>query len=191
MQRVRYGDSIIPGAILAGGSQQTAAIGGAVIEAYRALVAELLELAGSDSPLAGLSVDEVVSESGGVAKLGEPARRESYSSILERAQRDSVTAAETASLPHRDDALVDAFVRRDILRGAGQWGHRRNTRQPLLRVLRHRAHHQSQDRADTPMGAHGVGEIGITRVGAAVANAVLNATGRRVRELPITLDKLL
>ena len=43
----------------------------------------------------------------------------------------------------------------------------------------------------TPMGAHGVGEIGITGVGAAVANAVFNATGRRVRALPITLDKLL
>jgi len=43
----------------------------------------------------------------------------------------------------------------------------------------------------TPMGAHGVGEIGITGVGAAVANAVFNATGRRVRELPITLEKLL
>jgi xanthine dehydrogenase YagR molybdenum-binding subunit len=43
----------------------------------------------------------------------------------------------------------------------------------------------------TPMGAHGVGEIGITGVGAAVANAVFNATGRRVRGLPITLDKLL
>ena len=42
-----------------------------------------------------------------------------------------------------------------------------------------------------PMGAHGVGEIGITGVGAAIANAVYNATGRRVRELPITLDKLL
>jgi xanthine dehydrogenase YagR molybdenum-binding subunit len=43
----------------------------------------------------------------------------------------------------------------------------------------------------TPMGAHGIGEIGITGMSAAVANAVYNATGRRVRELPITLDKLL
>ncbi|TVT61661.1 aldehyde oxidase [Amycolatopsis rhizosphaerae] len=40
-------------------------------------------------------------------------------------------------------------------------------------------------------GAHGFGEIGITGVGAAVANAVYNATGKRVREPPITLDKLL
>ncbi len=42
-----------------------------------------------------------------------------------------------------------------------------------------------------PMGARGIGEIGITGVGAAVANAVYNATGKRVRDLPITLDKLL
>jgi xanthine dehydrogenase YagR molybdenum-binding subunit len=43
----------------------------------------------------------------------------------------------------------------------------------------------------TPMGAHGVGEIGITGVGAAVANAIYNATGKRIRDLPLTLDKLL
>lgn len=43
----------------------------------------------------------------------------------------------------------------------------------------------------TPMGARGIGEIGIVGVSAAVANAVYNATGRRVRDLPITLDKLL
>ncbi len=41
------------------------------------------------------------------------------------------------------------------------------------------------------MGAHGVGEIGITGVAAAVANAVYNATRKRIRDLPITLDKLL
>jgi xanthine dehydrogenase YagR molybdenum-binding subunit len=42
-----------------------------------------------------------------------------------------------------------------------------------------------------PMGARGLGEIGITGVAAALANAVYNATGKRVRDLPITLDKLL
>jgi xanthine dehydrogenase YagR molybdenum-binding subunit len=42
-----------------------------------------------------------------------------------------------------------------------------------------------------PLGAKGIGEIGITGVAAAVANAVYHATGHRVRELPITLDKLL
>jgi xanthine dehydrogenase YagR molybdenum-binding subunit len=43
----------------------------------------------------------------------------------------------------------------------------------------------------TPLGAHGIGEIGITGVAAAVANAVYHATGTRVTDLPITLDKLL
>lgn len=42
-----------------------------------------------------------------------------------------------------------------------------------------------------PLGARGVGEIGITGAAAAVANAVFHATGKRVRDLPITLDKLL
>ncbi len=42
-----------------------------------------------------------------------------------------------------------------------------------------------------PVGVKGIGEIGITGVPAAIANAVYNATGRRVRDLPITLDKLL
>ena len=41
-----------------------------------------------------------------------------------------------------------------------------------------------------PMGIKGVGEIGIVGVAAAIANAVYHATGKRVRDLPITLDKL-
>jgi xanthine dehydrogenase YagR molybdenum-binding subunit len=42
-----------------------------------------------------------------------------------------------------------------------------------------------------PLGIKGVGEIGIVGVPAAIANAVYHATGKRVRDLPITLDKLL
>ena len=41
-----------------------------------------------------------------------------------------------------------------------------------------------------PLGARGIGEIGITGVAAAIANAVYHATGVRVRSLPITLDKI-
>jgi xanthine dehydrogenase YagR molybdenum-binding subunit len=42
-----------------------------------------------------------------------------------------------------------------------------------------------------PLGIKGIGEIGITGVVAAIGNAVYHATGTRVRDLPITLDKLL
>ena len=47
------------------------------------------------------------------------------------------------------------------------------------------------DLAFNPMGARGMGEIGITGAAAAVANAVYHATGKRVRDLPITPDKLI
>ncbi|MDQ6860094.1 MAG: xanthine dehydrogenase family protein molybdopterin-binding subunit [Verrucomicrobiota bacterium] len=47
------------------------------------------------------------------------------------------------------------------------------------------------DFAFNPIGARGMGEIGITGIAAAVANAVFHATGKRVRDLPITPDKLL
>ncbi|MCJ2127149.1 aldehyde oxidoreductase molybdenum-binding subunit PaoC [Methylobacterium sp. J-077] len=47
------------------------------------------------------------------------------------------------------------------------------------------------DPMSSPMKAKGVGELGICGVGAAVANAVYNATGIRVRDYPLTLDKFL
>nr|WP_145547287.1 aldehyde oxidoreductase molybdenum-binding subunit PaoC [Variovorax boronicumulans] len=47
------------------------------------------------------------------------------------------------------------------------------------------------DPMSTPLKAKGVGELGICGVGAAVANAIYNATGVRVRDYPVTLDKLL
>ena len=42
-----------------------------------------------------------------------------------------------------------------------------------------------------PMGSKGIGELGIVGTAAAIANAVYHATGIRIRDLPITLDKLL
>jgi xanthine dehydrogenase YagR molybdenum-binding subunit len=42
-----------------------------------------------------------------------------------------------------------------------------------------------------PLGARGIGEIGITGAAAAVANAIYNATGKRIREYPITPDKIM
>ncbi len=47
------------------------------------------------------------------------------------------------------------------------------------------------DTVISPVGARGIGEIGITGITAAIANAIYNATGKRVRDLPITPDKLL
>src|SRR5437868_10466460 len=50
---------------------------------------------------------------------------------------------------------------------------------------------EEADPISSPMKAKGVAELGICGVAAAVANAIYNATGVRVRDYPITLDKLL
>jgi len=48
-----------------------------------------------------------------------------------------------------------------------------------------------QDEKVSPLGVKGLGEIGIVGTAAAVANAIFHATGKRIRDLPITLDKLM
>ncbi len=50
---------------------------------------------------------------------------------------------------------------------------------------------EEKDPNVSPLGVKGVGEIGIVGTAAAIANAIYHATGKRVRSLPITIDKLL
>ena len=50
---------------------------------------------------------------------------------------------------------------------------------------------EEHDEVVNPIGAKGLGEIGVVGVAAAIANAVFHATGKRIRELPITLDKVM
>ena len=50
---------------------------------------------------------------------------------------------------------------------------------------------EEHDAHDNPLGVKGLGEIGIVGVAGAIANAIFHATGKRIRDLPITLDKLL
>lgn len=48
-----------------------------------------------------------------------------------------------------------------------------------------------EDKLVNPIGAKGIGEVGIVGVAPAIANAVFHATGKRVRDLPITIEKLM
>lgn len=245
---VAYGDSSFPGNLLAGGSSQTASIGGAVIAAQRALVEQLLALANDDSPLAGLRAQEVGGRDEGLCELADPSRWESYAEILGRAGRDELTVVASASDPEEMQAYsmhsygaifcqvrVNAAtgeIRVDRVLGSYDCGRIINAKtaasqfrggiimglglalmeetnfdERTARIMNpslaeyHLPVHLDVPRIDliwtdipdpnAPMGARGIGEIGITGVGAAVANAVYDATGRRVRDLPITLDKLL
>lgn len=244
----RYADSTLPGVVLAGGSQQTAAIGASVIAAHHKLVKELLRIAGNRSPLSGLLPDEVGGRDGGLCALDDETRFESYAALLARAKLDEVSAEAEAPMPfelqhwsmHSHSALfcevrvhaVTGEVRVSRFLGSFDCGRiinaktaasqfrggivmglglalmeetlfdERNGRvmNPSLADYHVPVHLDVPDidiiwneEADphTPMGARGVGEIGITGVGAAVANAVFNATGKRIRDLPITLDKVM
>ena len=48
-----------------------------------------------------------------------------------------------------------------------------------------------EDKFVNKLGIKGIGEVGIVGVAASIANAIFNATGKRIRELPITPDKLI
>ncbi|MFZ5780389.1 MAG: xanthine dehydrogenase family protein molybdopterin-binding subunit [Pseudomonadota bacterium] len=242
------GDSSLPAGPMAGGSAQTVSIAGAIMAATDKLTAELLRLAGNDSPVAGLRAGDVRLAEGGIAGLEDPSRRESYGSILARAGREavSVTAAGSAPLEmlkfamHSSSAIfcelrvsaVTGEIRVDRLLGAFDCGTILNpktaasqfrggmimglglalTEETLFdersgRIMNatladyHIPSHLDVPEIDvmwtgipdprSPLGARGIGEIGITGVAAAVANAVFNATGKRVRDLPISLDKVL
>lgn len=250
MEKVQFchGDSHFPGVVLAGGSQQSASIGSAVMAAQHELITELLKLAGKDSPLHGLKPDEVIGHDGGLSKRDERTRYESYVDILTRAERDELVVEGSAPPPleaqhwsmHSHGAMfcevrvnaitgetrVSRFLgsfdcgrilnaktassqfRGGIVMGLGlalmeetQFDERNGRIMNPSLAEYHVPVHMDVPEIDVmwtdipdpraPMGARGVGEIGITGVGAAVANAVYNACGKRIRSLPITLDKLM
>jgi len=245
---VTIGDSSLPFASFAGGSSQTASLAAAISAASGKLAAQLMRLAGNDTPLAGLKPSEVEFADGGLRSVQDPIRQESFASILGRAGRRELSVVGESGTPlevlkfsmHSTSAIfcelrvseVTGEIRIDRLVGAFDCGRILNaktatsqfkggmimglgmalTEETLLDERTGRI--MSTSLADyhvpvhldvpdievlwtdipdprTPLGARGIGEIGTTGVAAAVANAVFNATGKRVRDLPLTLDKLI
>lgn len=243
-----YGDSTLPGAVLAGGSQQTAVVAAAVTAAHAALCGELLKLAGRESPLAGLKPEQVRSRDGGLCKVDDAGRWESYADILARAGRDDVDVSAKAPPSQESEHwsmhsygaifcearvnVVTGEPRVTRLLGSFDVGRVLNAKTAASQLrggmimglgaaLMEETHFDERngrivnaslseyhvpahldvpevevmwlDIPDphAPAGMRGIGEIGITGTMAAIANAIYNACGKRVRELPITLDKLM
>ena len=245
-----YGDSNLPEAGFAGGSNQTAtnvaAIAAAIEKAHR----ELLALASDDydSPLADLKYEETEARSGGLFSKTDSSKGETYESILKRIGQEFVETQATSGQPlemmkysmhsygaqfaevrvneESGEVRVARFLgsfdcgtilnpktatsqfRGGIIMGIGmalteetffdersgrimnpslaEYHVPVNLDIPKIEII-----YNNIPDEHAPLGAHGIGEIGITGAAAAIANAVFNATGKRVRELPITLDKLL
>jgi xanthine dehydrogenase YagR molybdenum-binding subunit len=248
--RFEYGDSDLPHAPVAGGSNQTVSVSLATQMACEKVHRELLTLAKQDpnSPLAGSHFDDVRARDAGLFRRDKRDTGETYAAILARAQKNFIESeAETGkpfeSLKYSMGSYGAQFcevrvneqtgeVRIARWVGAFDTGRILNpktarsqfyggiimgigmalTEETLLDERTARianpslaeyhvpvnadvphieAHFLDIPDPHTPLGAHGIGEIGITGAAAAVANAVFHATGKRVRDLPITLDKLL
>jgi xanthine dehydrogenase YagR molybdenum-binding subunit len=209
---VEIGDTALPVARFAGGSQGTASWGTAVVDAARRLRVQLAELDGV-IPAEGL-------EAHGEAGTNPEAERLSMHSFGAQFAEVRVDA-DTCEV--RVPRLLGVFAvgrvinpktARSQLLGAMTMGlsmalHEESVIDPRFGdyVNHDFAGYHIAANADVgaidvswideedphlnPMGAKGAGEIGIVGTAAAIANAVHDATGIRVRDLPIRLDRLL
>jgi xanthine dehydrogenase YagR molybdenum-binding subunit len=204
---VELGDSTLPPAGLAGGSMGTSSWGAAVVKACRTLRPQLggalpvevrvdtADDAEAEEPLAkhayGAQFVEVRVDADtgevrvprllGVFAVGAIMNEKTARSQLLGGMtmgismallEESVIDARFGDYLNHDLASYHVAVNADVQRLEAYW------------IEEHDPH-------VNPMGAKGIGEIGIVGTAAAVANAVHHATGVRIRDLPVRLDKLL
>jgi xanthine dehydrogenase YagR molybdenum-binding subunit len=218
--RVEMGDSRLPDGGLAGGSQMTASLTPAVVAACQdALKKAGCSDAGSACKALQTS-GQAAFEGSGSAAPGEEVKKWAFQSwgahfCEVELDEDLARLRVTRWLSVMDIGRVinakaaASQVRGGVIMGIGQALMEEclldpNSGQPVVYDLAtyHYPSHADIPRIEVafvgkpdlnfnPVGARGVGEIGITGVSAAIANALYHATGKRVRSLPMTPDKLL
>lgn len=218
VERVRFelGDTRLPKAPTSGGSMTVASVGPAVAAACRGLRAkidaarnavapfEMLEAEGEAKPLTtdeeqqpiacrsfgAVFVEVRVDESLGIIRVPRIAAAYSAGRILNAKTAASqirggiVMGIGQALL---EESVLDERYGRIVNSNLADYHVPVNADVGEIDV----AFVEENDTRFNALGARGVGEIGITGVAGAIANAVFHATGKRIRELPITLDKLL
>jgi xanthine dehydrogenase YagR molybdenum-binding subunit len=252
VEKVKFqlGDSNFPAAPVAGGSNSTASVSQAILNAAAKLRSQLREVALRDakSPLQNVPVERVVLMNGRLADRGDPSRGHEVMELIKRAQPADLEAT-GSNTPgeerkkyafhsfgcHFVEVLVDEplgrcrvmrvssaidngrIINQKTARSQVLGGVTMGIGMALMEATEYGAdgrpindnladyavcvnadiHEINVHLIDKPdpyinaLGCRGIGEIGIVGVAAAVANAVYHATGKRIRELPITSDKLM
>src|SRR6266446_5654896 len=210
---LEIGDSALPKAGAAGGSSGTASWGWAIVNAASALRARLREEYGGAVPAAGLEATGEVGDNPEAQHFSMHAFGAQFAEVRVDADTGEVRVPRLLGV-FAIGRVINPKTARSQLLGGMTMGlsmalHEASVLDPRFGdfVNHDFAEYHIATNADVgtidvtwideedlhvnPLGAKGVGEIGIVGTAAAIANAVYHATGIRVRELPITLDKLL
>jgi len=210
---LRIGDSVLPKAPGAGGSMGIASWGSAVCDAAEKLRARLRDEHGGVVPADGLDAYGAAGENPEAKRLAMHAFGAQFVEVRVDADTGEVRVARVTGVFGIGRVINPKTTRSQLLGGMTMGVSMALMEESVLDpAFGHFANHDlaeyhvavnadvgaidvhwidEHDPHVNPMGAKGVGEIGIVGTAAAVANAVYDATGIRVRDLPVRLDKLL
>jgi xanthine dehydrogenase YagR molybdenum-binding subunit len=210
---IEIGDSALPRAPIAGGSMGTTSWGSAIVEAAHKLRARLHDEFGGIVPAEGLEAIGEAGENPEARQFAMHSYGAQFAEVRVNIDTGEVRVPRLLGV-FAVGRVMNAKTGRSQLLGGMTMGLSMALHEES--VLDHRfgdyvnhdfAEYHIATNADVgtvdvtwineddphlnPMGAKGIGEVGIVGTAAAIANAVYHATGIRVRDLPITLDKLL
>jgi len=210
---LRIGDSALPAAIVAGGSAGTASWGSAIVEAARQLRARLAAEHGGVVPAEGLEVTAAMPANPDTERYAMHSFGAQFAEVRVHQDSGEVRVPRLLGV-FAAGRIINPKLGRSQLLGGMTWGlsmalHEHSVLDPRFGHVANQdfaTYHiaanadigsievawvEEEDPYVNPMGSKGIGELGIVGTAAAIANAVYHATGIRVRDLPITLDKLL
>jgi xanthine dehydrogenase YagR molybdenum-binding subunit len=210
---LRIGDSVLPVANVAGGSWGITCWGWAIVEAARQLRARLESDHAGAVPPEGLEVTAAMPDNPDVERYSMHSFGAQFAEV--RVHEDTgevrvprllgvfaagrIINAKTGrsqllggmtmglSMALHEDGVLDPLVGQTVTQDFAGYHVAANADVGSIEV----AFLDEDDPYVNPMGSKGIGELGIVGTAAAVANAAYHATGIRVRDLPITPDKLL
>jgi xanthine dehydrogenase YagR molybdenum-binding subunit len=210
---LEIGDSRLPTAPIAGGSMGTTSWGSAIIEAAHQLRKRLYDECDGIVPAEGLEATGEVGENPFAQRFSMHAYGAQFAEVHVNIDTGEVCVPRLLGV-FAVGRIINAKTARSQLLGGMTMGlsmalHEESILDPRFGdyVNHDFAEYHIATNADvgtmdvtwineddphvSPMGAKGIGEVGIVGTAAAIANAVYHATGIRIRDLPITLDKLL